>query len=142
MKDGTPAWSVVVVVFGGPYNVLAVARGFNARDPALPGGDSDPDDVSPSATAKRELYEETGIHAIELRCMDEWIGERGQPVYAFFVPVWKGVRLRSSSEGKPFWTRPPRLLVKTAQFRAYAEHLLSKLGRLNIGERRPQEATS
>lgn len=131
-----------MVVFSGPYNVLAVARDFNARNPALPGGDSDPSDDSPATTAKRELYEETGIQAIELRCMDEWIGERGQPVYAFFVPVWKGVRLRTSSEGKPFWTRPPRLLSKTAQYRAYAEHLLTKLGRLKVGERRPQEVAS
>jgi 8-oxo-dGTP pyrophosphatase MutT (NUDIX family) len=142
MKDGTPAWSVVVVVFSGPYNVLAVARAFSARNPALPGGDSNPDDDSPATTAKRELYEETGIQALELRCMDEWIGERGQPVYAFFVPLWKGVRLRTSSEGKPFWTRPPRLLSKTAQYRDYAEHLLTKLGRLNIGKHRSQEAAS
>jgi 8-oxo-dGTP pyrophosphatase MutT (NUDIX family) len=129
-----------VVVFSGPYNVLAVARNFNARDPALPGGDSISSDTSPADTAKRELYEETGIRAVELRCMDEWIGERGQPVYAFFVPVWKGVRLRTSSEGKPFWTRPQRLIAKTAQFHAYAEHLLGKLGRLNLGEPRSEAA--
>jgi 8-oxo-dGTP pyrophosphatase MutT (NUDIX family) len=132
---------VVVVVFSGPYNVLAIARDFNARNPALPGGDSNLEDANPAATAQRELFEETGIRALELRCMDEWIGERGQPVYAYFVPTWKGSRLRSSSEGKPFWTRPERLVGKNAVYKAYAEHLLGKLGRLHV-DRRPLQAAS
>jgi 8-oxo-dGTP pyrophosphatase MutT (NUDIX family) len=130
MKDGVPAWSVVVVVFSGPQNVLAISRSFNTRDPSFPGGDSEPFDRSPADTAKRELFEETGVTATELRCMDEWTGERGQQVYAFFVPKWKGKRLRTSDEGKPYWTRPHRLLVKTATFKDSAQRLLEKLGRV------------
>ena len=45
-----------MVVFNGPYNVLAVSRNFSARDPALPGGDSSEGDATPADTAKRELY--------------------------------------------------------------------------------------
>lgn len=130
MKDGIPAWSVVVIVFSGAHNVLAISRNFNTRDPGFPGGDSEPTDDTPAQTARRELFEETGLTAVELRCMDEWVGERGQPVYAFFVPRWKGSRLRTSSEGKPYWTRPERLLVKSATYRDHARILLERLGRL------------
>jgi 8-oxo-dGTP pyrophosphatase MutT (NUDIX family) len=130
MKDGTPAWSVVVVVTRGAQNVLAISRNFNTRDPSFPGGDSETTDESPAATAARELFEETGIKAIELRCMDQWMGERGQPVYAFFVPKWKASRLRTSDEGKPFWTTPQRLLIKSAFYRDFAQRLLEKLGRV------------
>jgi 8-oxo-dGTP pyrophosphatase MutT (NUDIX family) len=130
MKEGIPAWSVVVVVFSGAHNVLAISRGFNTRDPSLPGGDSEPTDENPAATAKRELLEETGIAAVELRCMAQWKGERGQDVFAFFVPRWRGSRLRTSDEGKPFWARPQRLLAPTATYRDTAQMLLEKLGRV------------
>lgn len=128
MKDGVPAWSVVLLVCNGDNSVLAINRGFNARDPALPGGDSEPGDETPAATAARELLEETGLQAVELRCVDKWEGERGQPVYAFFIPRWKGKRLVVSGEGKPFWTQPKRLLIKTAQFRDKAQDLFVRLG--------------
>jgi 8-oxo-dGTP pyrophosphatase MutT (NUDIX family) len=131
MKDGIPAWSVVVVVFSGPTNVLAISKNFNTRNPAFPGGDSEPADETPAQTAKRELFEETGIQAVELRCMEQWVGERGQPVYAFFVPRWKGSRLLTSSEGKPYWTRPQQLLVRGATHREDARRLLEKLGRIH-----------
>jgi 8-oxo-dGTP pyrophosphatase MutT (NUDIX family) len=131
MKPGIPAWSVVVVVFRGPRHVLAISRQFNTRDPALPGGDSEAQDASPSDTARRELFEETGVRALELRCMGQWVGERGQPVFAFFVPKWRGIRLRASDEGKPFWALPPQLLATTATYRDTALQLLTKLGRVS-----------
>lgn len=130
MQEQTPAWSVVTVLFNGPHNVLAIARNFNPRDPAFPGGDSETDDPDPAATAKRELFEETGVEALELRLMDQWVGERGQPVYAFFIPRWRAPRLRTGDEGKPFWTRPERLIRRSATYGALAQHLLSKLGRV------------
>ena len=130
MKDGTPAWSALTVVFNGPTSILAINRNFNVRDPGFPGGDSEPQDVSPAATARRELFEESGLLAVELRCMDQWVGERGQPVFAFFVPKWQGSRLITSSEGKPFWTRPQRLLMQSAHYREDAQRLLEKLGRV------------
>ncbi len=130
MKEGTPAWSAVTVVFKGSQLILAVSRNFNTRDPGFPGGDSEPEDATPAATASRELFEETGITAVELRCMDQWVGERGQPVYAFFAARWNGRRLRASAEGKPFWTRAQNFLIPSATYRDDAQRLLEKLGRV------------
>ncbi len=121
-----------MVVFKGPRFVLAISRDFNQRNPAFPGGDSDPEDATPADTAKRELFEETGIRATELRSMAQWTGSRGIPVYAFFVPKWglPAGRLRTSNEGKPFWTTPEKLLIKSATYRDSARVLLTKLGRV------------
>lgn len=130
MKPGIPAWSVVTIVYNGPHKVLAISRNFNPRDPGFPGGDSEPLDATPADTARRELYEETGIHAVKLRCIDQWVGERGQPVFAFFVPQWQGGRLRTSDEGKPFWAKPRRFLARGATYRDHAERLLQKLGKI------------
>lgn len=127
MKPGIPAWSVVVVVANGNNDVLAIRRGFNPRDPALPGGDSEPQDESPAQSAARELFEETGVTAIEMRCIDQWTGERGQPVFAFFVPKWRGKRLRTSDEGKPFWAQPHTLMGKTASYRDEAKRIFLKI---------------
>jgi len=132
MKDGTPAWSAVMVVPRG-REVLILNRGFNPKDPAAPGGDSEPEDGSPAETARRELHEETGLIALEVKCIDEWQGSRGQPVYAFLVNRWKG-RLRSSSEGKPFWSNPRRLLSPTAAYHKDAVRLLQK-----AAEARPED---
>jgi 8-oxo-dGTP pyrophosphatase MutT (NUDIX family) len=126
MKTAVPAWSVVVVVPNG-QDILAISRGFNVRDPALPGGDSEDTDEVPAQTAVRELLEETGVTALEARCFDRWIGDRGQPVFAFYIPRWKCKRLRVSSEGKPFWTEPHKLLVKTAYYKDEAKSILEKL---------------
>lgn len=131
MKEGIPAWSVVVVVSNGNNDVLAISRGFNLRDPALPGGDSEPFDESPAQTAARELLEETGLKALEMRCFDRWVGERNQPVFAFYVPQWKG-RLRTSSEGKPFWTQPKNLLSKFAYYHDEAKRVFEKLQELKV----------
>lgn len=133
MKTEVPAWSVVVVVPSGS-DVLALSRGFNVRDPAFPGGDSEPADEAPAQTALRELQEETGVIALEARCFDRWTGDRGQPVFAYFVPRWKCRRLRVGSEGKPFWTQPHKLLVKTAQFRDDAQRLLDKLHGMQLSK--------
>ena len=127
MKDGTPAWSAIAVVFNGPRNVLAISRGFNTRDPGFPGGDSEETDASPAQTASRELFEETGVTALELRCIDQWVGERGQPVFAFYIPRWRCARLRTSSEGKPFWTHPDTLVKKTAFYCNEARNVFEKL---------------
>lgn len=125
MKDVTPAWSAVVVVPKG-RNVLILNRGFVPRDPALPGGDSEPQDKTPAETARRELYEESGLVALEVKCIDEWTGERGQPVYVFLVLRWKG-RVRSSSEGKPFFGAPARLLLPTAKYHQDAARVLERV---------------
>jgi 8-oxo-dGTP pyrophosphatase MutT (NUDIX family) len=131
MKEGTPAWSAVVVVSNGHNDVLAISRGFNLRDPALPGGDSEPFDEGPAQTAARELYEETGLRAKEVRCIDRWTGERGQPVFVFYIPQWSG-KLRTSSEGKPFWTQPKNLLARGAYYRDEARQVFAKLQELKL----------
>lgn len=129
MKSEIPAWSVVVIVANGNNDLLAITRNFNVRDPAFPGGDSEPTDATPAQTAARELFEETGITAIASRCIDQWVGERDQPVFAFFVPKWKG-RLRTSPEGKPFWTQPKTLLTKTAYYHEDSQRILMKLNEM------------
>lgn len=132
MKEGVPAWSVVVVVSNLHNDVLAISRGWDLRNPALPGGDSEPFDESPAHTAMRELFEETGITALEARCIERWEGDRGQPVFAFFITKWKGKRLRASAEGKPFWTQPNTLLSKTAQFRDDAKRVFLKISEVRL----------
>lgn len=132
MKPGTPAWSVVVVVSNANNDVLAISRGFSVRDPAFPGGDSEPEDASPAQTAARELFEETGVTAIDARCIDRWEGDRGQPVFVFFVPKWRGKRLRTSSEGKPFWTQPKTLVSKTAFYHDEARRVFAKMQELKV----------
>lgn len=134
MKEGVPAWSVVVVVANLNNDVLAISRGFNVRDPALPGGDSEAGDESPAQTAVRELFEETGINAIEARCVDRWEGDRGQPVFAFYITKWKGKRLRASAEGKPFWTQPNTLLSKTAYYREDAKRVFLRLSEMRLAK--------
>ncbi len=126
--QAAPRWSAVTVVFDGD-RVLALSRGYNPRNPAFPGGDAEKRDLDPARTAGRELYEETGIRARELRLMETWVGERGQKVYAFFVPRWHG-RIRSSSEGKTYWSFAGNMCRDSAVFRQDAERLLRKLGRL------------
>lgn len=106
---------------------LAISRGFAVRDPALPGGDSEDTDQTPAQTAARELFEETGVRAMELHCIDQWEGSRGQPVYAFVANKWRGKRLRTSSEGKPFWTNARVLTQKTAFYKTEAQRIFDKL---------------
>ncbi len=122
-----PAWSVVVVVFNKHEHVLAISRNFNPRDPGLPDGDSLPTDQTPAQTAARVLFEKTGLTALELRCVDQWEGSLDQQVYVFVVPRWKGARPRTTDSGKPFWTAPEGLFVRTALFREEAKRIFDKL---------------
>jgi len=127
MKPGVPAWSSVAIVRKG-REFLVLSRGFNVRNPAFPGGDSEPSDESPAFTAARELYEETGVRAIKLRCIDRWVGERNQPVFAFLVEEYRDIpRLRVSEEGKPYWSSARGLLTMGSDYRKDAERLLDKL---------------
>ena len=127
VKPGTPAWSCVAVVQRGT-EFLVLSRGFNVRNPAFPGGDSEPTDESPAFTAARELYEETGVRAVKLRCIDRWVGDRNQPVFAFLVYEYRATpRLRVSEEGKPYWAPGHVLLTPGSDYRKDAERLLHKL---------------
>lgn len=129
MTEPEKDYSVVILVMRGTEHVLAITRNFDIKNPALPGGNAEPGDETPAASAARELREETGIQALALTFLEQWIGERGQPVYAFYAPKWRG-HLRTSSAGKPYWTKPTNLLAKTAQFGDIALKLLDQLGRV------------
>lgn len=126
-------WSVVLVV--PRSNQFAVAaRGFNPRDVNFPGGDSSIEDRTPEQTALRKLYEETGIRADveDLKPMDDWKGDRGQPVHAFYVTV-KNKRVRSGTGGKVFWTAAlQRLTSRHSTFASYNERLLKLLQRVGV----------
>ncbi len=126
-----PRWSVVLVVPRGEQFVV-IAKGFSPRDINFPGGDEEPGDRNPRATGVRELSEETGLITLpkHLKRLDTWEGDRGQAVYAFFVTAFHG-RLRSSDEGKSFWTSNLTMLTgKGAQHAEYNKRLLVKLMRL------------
>jgi ADP-ribose pyrophosphatase YjhB (NUDIX family) len=121
-------WSVVVVVpRAAQYAVIA--RGFNTRDINFPGGYKDPEDATPADTAARELYEETGLMTTAefLKLIDTWKGAQNEPVYAYLATGYRG-RMRSSGEGKPFWTANISSLVKrTSTFRQDNARLLRKM---------------
>lgn len=134
MKSVVPAWSVVVAVPNKHGSFLAISRGFAVRDPALPGGDSEDTDATPAQTAAREVFEETGVRVLDLKCIDSWQGDRGQPVYAFVAGHWRGKRLRTSAEGKPFWASPRGLTQKTAYYREEARRVFEKLSQMDLQE--------
>ena len=125
-----PSWSSVIVV---PRNVqfAVIARGFNVRNVNFPGGRRAEEDANPTDTAIRELREETGLFTAPefLRLIDKWSGADGYPVYAYLVENgrFRG-RVRSSSEGRAFWTAQTGLLTSPAsEFRDYNRRLLKKV---------------
>jgi 8-oxo-dGTP pyrophosphatase MutT (NUDIX family) len=128
-KDNTPLWSVVIVVFNDRGHVLSLTRNFDLRDLAMPGGHCAAVDVDPQQTAIRVLQEETGLrvktYADALQISDpiaDWVGDLGQPVYAFRV-YDVGGKLRTS-KGKPVWVRPKMLFAASCTFREKARELL------------------
>lgn len=124
-------WSAVLIVPRGDQ-FLALASGFRPRDTNFPGGDSSSEDRTPEETAVRQLYEETGLRAApeDMNLLDQWVGSNGQDVYAYVVGNFTG-RVRSSSEGKVFWTANMGLLTsRSAQHNESARHLLLLLKRV------------
>jgi 8-oxo-dGTP pyrophosphatase MutT (NUDIX family) len=125
-------WSIIAVIPRGEQFAV-IARGFSTRNINFPGGDKTEQDQTPADTAVREILEETGLYTTAefLRLIDTWKGSRGQRVYAFYITGFQG-RLRSSPEGKTFWTAQTSLLISSSsEFRDRAKRLLEKLTRMS-----------
>jgi 8-oxo-dGTP pyrophosphatase MutT (NUDIX family) len=119
-------WHAAVIVLRQPDGrVLSVTRGDDLDDVNLPGGHRKWRDRSPAETARRELQEETGLLAQELRPLAAW-SHQGRRVVAFQGLGWSG-RLRPSPEGHPAWVRPEELRGPGSRFRRENGMLLSRL---------------
>jgi len=98
-----PIEFVVVFIKRADGKILGVTRGQNVFNINMPGGGVDPGE-DPDDAAKRELWEETGYIASEVREI-----YREGKVVAFKVLDLTG-SLRSSSEGKAAWVDEEAIL--------------------------------
>jgi 8-oxo-dGTP pyrophosphatase MutT (NUDIX family) len=104
--------------------VLGVTRGHDLNDINPPGGYREPWDQSPLDTARRELYEETGIRLHEAVGIASWFKD-GRYVIAFKGINWSGA-LRPSKEGVPAWVRPNKLFQDTCTYRGFSMGMLQR----------------
>jgi 8-oxo-dGTP pyrophosphatase MutT (NUDIX family) len=121
-------WDAAVVVLQRrDGKVLGVTRGRDVKDINPPGGGREPQDLTPLDTAKRELFEETGIRLHEAVGIASWLKD-GKYVIAFKGLAWSGT-LRPSKEGVPAWVRPSRLFQDTCSYRGFSIGMLQRRGR-------------
>lgn len=125
-------WDAAVVVLQRrDGKVLGVTRGRNLEDINPPGGNREPQDQSPLDTARRELYEETGIRLHEAVGIASWFKD-GRYVIAFKGIRWSG-ELRPSREGVPAWVHPKKLMQKSCTYRGFSIGMLNAQGRRRRG---------
>lgn len=125
-------WDAAVVVLRRRNGkVLGVTRGRDLDDLNPPGGQREPQDLSPLDTARRELLEETGVLLLAAYPIGSWV-KGGRRVVAFEGSTWIG-ELRPSEEGVPVWVHPSRLVRKTC---TYQGRTIALLSRQNIRKRR------
>jgi 8-oxo-dGTP pyrophosphatase MutT (NUDIX family) len=113
--------------------VLAVER--HGGGLGLPGGKGEPGE-EPAVTAARELLEETGLRAIELRLLHEASPE-GKYWCCAYEARWDG-EPRASDEGALRWVSPAEL-ASTPPFAAFNAAVLRAAGvvLLSVGRKTP-----
>lgn len=91
----------------GTIQILAVSRRNDVNVFGLPGGKVDPNE-SLIAAAKRELFEETGLKAIEIELAYTCVckGEVDYETTTYIVKDYTGVATTKPNEGVVRWVEP------------------------------------
>lgn len=120
-------WHAAVAVAQRPDGrVLGLTRGSNLTNINFPGGMRERYDSSPGSTVRREFKEETGLTIKKMRPLGMFKHGR-KSVHVFQVLEWDG-ELKPSSEGRPVWVLPSRLVSPASTFRRQNLALLRKVG--------------
>lgn len=119
-EDTLPKAAICLVTKGD--KILAVSRGKDMGNMNLPGGTVE-EGEDPRETAVRELWEETGIKAVEIFPIHTKVNG-GWLVTTFRVPIYTG-DLRSSSEGKPEWVNSS--VVSDGMYGRYFDDMMRSL---------------
>lgn len=119
-EESLPKAAFCLVTKNGRY--LAVSRGDNLNDMNLPGGMVNLGE-DPIEAAKRELFEETGLKALELFPLYSKVS-RGKLVSVFRVTKFDG-NLRGSSEGTPDWV--DREELSNGSFGEYFDEMMDSI---------------
>lgn len=105
-----------ILVTDGRGRFLAVLQHDKKRRVAFPGGHLEPGET-PAQTAVRELFEETGLRATELRELGRVVGD-GRETF-LFAATTTGMP-RRSQEGAVLWTRPESFVQ--GKYGPFCEH--------------------
>jgi len=119
-EDSMPKAAVCFLTKNG--KVLAVSRGEDMSNMNMPGGTVELGE-DPLETAKRELFEETGLEALEIFPVYSQVNG-GWLVTTYRVPSYKGT-LKGSWEGHPSWEKPE--VLKGGAHGKYFENMLAAL---------------
>lgn len=96
--------------------LLTVSRPEPPHEMGLPGGTLEPGE-SPKEAAARELLEETGIEALDLRPV--WITKSptdGRTVWVFRADRWRGAPTAREPGTRVAWLTPRQLVAQGALF--------------------------
>lgn len=112
--------------------VLAISRGRDTRDWGIPGGSMEPGET-PELTARRELFEETGVEAgpaAQAECVYSAKSRRSHAfVFVYYGNLWVPRRLYSEPfEGFVEWLDPFDLLAPGCTYREFTSRLFSAVG--------------